>query len=213
MYQIARLGEGLLLNFSLSSSIGAQNTFLLQQAILKRNSMLKLSSICIAFNLAVLAMGTFGMQGVFALFPSTVHFLLRGGALYLLGYGLYSLYVALFKKVNLNIQIDVKKVRVTTVSSLIFITLLNPGLYIDVLVVIGARVNQYTGLAQNFFIGGLVIGEICWVYGFSLLAFCSSKFLQKPLIWRLVNFISAIIMITLAIHFYTMNVSVVTNVN
>ena len=56
--------QGFALSFSLFAAIGAQNVFVLKQGIMK-NHLLAVCLVCIACDVALIALGVFGVAAIF----------------------------------------------------------------------------------------------------------------------------------------------------
>ena len=82
--------QGFALSFSLFAAIGAQNVFVLKQGIMK-NHTLAVCLVCIACDVVLIALGVFGVAGIFSQNPYLTITLGALGTLFVLSYGLFAL--------------------------------------------------------------------------------------------------------------------------
>ena len=174
--------QGFALSFSLFAAIGAQNVFVLKQGIMK-NHILAVCLVCIACDVVLIALGVFGVAGIFSQNP----------------YRLLALKSAFKTKALKSLNPDS---RTTSLSSIILqtlaITLLNPHVYIDTIVVIGAYSLTLDSAQKIIFYVGAMSASLMW---FASLGFFSHKarlWFQTPKTWAIVDFITALIMFGIA---------------
>lgn len=75
------------------------------------------------------------------------------------------------------------------------LTWLNPLVFIDTIVVIGGTSAHYTGMQHLAFTTGAVIGDFIWLFGVAYFANRFSKQLNKPIVWKIID-ITTIILIS-----------------
>lgn len=164
--------QGFALSFSLFAAIGAQNVFVLKQGIMK-NHILAVCLVCIACDVVLIALGVFGVAGIFSQNPYLTITLGALGTLFVLSYGLLALKSAFKTKALKSLSPDS---RTTSLSSIILqtlaITLLNPHVYIDTIVVIGAYSLTLDSAQKIIFYVGAMSASLLW---FASLGFFSHK--------------------------------------
>ncbi|WP_455948735.1 LysE/ArgO family amino acid transporter [Helicobacter pullorum] len=190
--------QGFALSFSLFAAIGAQNVFVLKQGIMK-NHILAVCLVCIACDVVLIALGVFGVAGIFSQNPYLTITLGTLGTLFVLSYGLLALKSAFKTKALKSLNPDS---RTTSLSSIILqtlaITLLNPHVYIDTIVVIGAYSLTLDSAQKIIFYVGAMSASLLW---FASLGFFSHKarmWFQTPKTWAIIDFITALIMFGIA---------------
>src|SRR4051794_26770027 len=99
---------GFLLGFSLIVAIGAQNAFVLRQG-LRKEHVFWVCLICALSDAALIAAGVAGFGVLVTLVPWLAPVMRFGGAAFLIGYGLRSLWSAWRKSGALNPSNDVRK--------------------------------------------------------------------------------------------------------
>lgn len=80
----------------------------------------------------------------------------------------------------------------------IAVTWINPGAYLDSLVMIGGMANQYGDTGRWLFIGGCLSASLVWFTGVGYGAGALSTPLSNPKVWRVLNVVFGIILVALA---------------
>lgn len=80
----------------------------------------------------------------------------------------------------------------------IAVTWINPGAYLDSLVMIGGMANQYGETGRWWFIGGCLTASLVWFTGVGYGAGSLSEPLSSPKVWRALNVIFGVILVALA---------------
>lgn len=91
------------------------------------------------------------------------------------------------------------KVALTAVA----FTWLNPGAYIDAVVMLGGMANQYGPDGRWVFATGVLIASAVW---FPTIGFGSAKFshvLARPMVWRVINIAIGFIMVAMCLRLLT----------
>lgn len=189
---------GLGLGFSLIVAIGAQNAFVLRQGLLRQH-VLVVVAICSLSDIVLITLGIVGAGAVFTAVPWLVEVVRWAGAAFLLVYGLLAARRAWRPKTLAAAG------PVTGGSSLLAIagtclalTWLNPHVYLDTLVLLGS-VGSTHGDNRWAFGVGAAIASVLW---FTLLGFGArllALVFARPIAWRVLDGIIAVVMITLAI--------------
>lgn len=187
--------QGYMAAAALIIAIGAQNAFVLAQGI-KRQHHWAVASVCIFIDACLISLGMLGAGVVINQWPEMLTVLHLGGFLFLSVYG-YKAFMAFFHAQGLSAgraQQDLKSVLLTTLA----VSLLNPHVYLDTVVLLGSIGSQYTGEARNGFWIGAVLASLSWFLVLTLLARTLSPWLSKPQVWRWVELLVAMMMWTLA---------------
>lgn len=80
----------------------------------------------------------------------------------------------------------------------IAVTWINPGAYLDSLVMIGGMANQYGDTGRWLFIGGCLTASLVWFTGIGYGAGALSRPLSNPKVWRVLNVVFGVILVALA---------------
>ena len=191
--------SGFALGLSLIFAIGSQNAFILKQGI-KKQHVFAICLFCAVSDALLISAGVAGFGAVTAKYPNIVSIAKIAGALFLLGYGLQSLYASVSKSHALtqdNLQVSSLK------KSLLLcfgFTWLNPHVYLDTLVLVG-MVSTGADSKVQFGLGAISASFVFFFslgYGARLL----SPLFTKPKAWSILDAIVGILMIYLAWYLY-----------
>ncbi|WP_281556757.1 LysE/ArgO family amino acid transporter [Thalassomonas sp. RHCl1] len=185
--------QGLGLGASMIIPIGAQNSFIINQGI-KRNHHLVAATICIICDISLFMLGVFGGSELIGANDTLFTLISWGGILFLLGYGALSLKAAIQASSTTNqagsdIQ-SFKGVILTTLA----VTLLNPHVYLDTVVILGSVGSQFTAAEKPWYLLGLMLASIFWFYGLSVFAARFSPILGRKKVKQGIDIAIAIIM-------------------
>ena len=193
---------GLLTGFSLIIAIGAQNAFVIRQG-LRREHVLLIVLICAISDAALILVGTGGLGRIIQGNQIALEIIRWFGVAYLTWFGLRSLRSA-FKSQSLQVG-EVLQARAGDVArSALALTFLNPHVYLDTVILLGSVANQFES-DRWFFALGACLASIIWftIIGFG--ARSASRFMSKPIFWKILDSIIALVMFSIGITlaFYT----------
>lgn len=195
--------SGLLTGLSLIVAIGAQNTFVLRQGLM-RNHVGIAVLICICADVLLIAAGTAGLGIVVQEFPSVLVVLKWAGAAYLAFLAYQSFRRAAHKEAldpTAATRLSLKAVAGTTLA----MTFLNPHVYLDTVVLLGALANQHPG-EQWFFAAGAMLGSVIWFIALGFGAQALAPLVKSPRTWRIIDLVIGVILTVLAIRLATLPV-------
>ncbi|MBZ7991704.1 MULTISPECIES: LysE/ArgO family amino acid transporter [unclassified Campylobacter] len=189
--------KGFILILSLIVAIGAQNMFVIKQAILK-NHIILICSICFICDAILLACGVFGVGKVLLKNETMSLIVTILGMLFLITYAMISLKSA-FMNTNCDFQNDNEKLSVKKAITLtLAITLLNPHVYLDTIFLVGANaINIQQNERILFFLGG-VCASFLWFFSLGLGVSKISKILLNKKIYFFIEILTSLIMIYIA---------------
>ncbi|MEZ9596826.1 LysE/ArgO family amino acid transporter [Shewanella sp. 10N.261.52.F9] len=174
--------QGMGIGGSLIMAVGAQNAFVLKQG-LKRSHSLPIAAICSFIDAIMITAGVAGLGHLIIAFPLVKDIASFGGALFLLVYG-YGALKSSFSDNRMDNDGDLaadslKKAVLTTLA----ISLLNPHLYLDTVVLLGSISVQFEGTEKQWFGAGAVLASFVWFFSLSLGAKYLSPVFKKPKAW------------------------------
>lgn len=181
----AAIGQGFATGMGLIVAIGAQNSFVLTQGI-RRNHHLVIGLICIACDALLIAAGIGGMGQMVAAMPHLGHWLRWIGALFLLAYGALALR-SVFRTGQLTVQQRPLLSRRAAVVTTLALTLLNPHVYLDTVVLMGALSSGHAGLGRWCFGLGAILASTLWFAGLSLGGGLLAPLFARPLAWKMLD--------------------------
>jgi L-lysine exporter family protein LysE/ArgO len=187
------LGTGL----GLIIAIGTQNAYVLKQGLL-RNHPFIIALICSSIDAVMIVLGVSGLGLIITSNQVLLDIARYGGALFLILYGIMS-FKAVFKNEFIAIdRIKSKSTLKNTVLTLLALSLLNPHLYLDTCVLIGTIGAQFKGIEKKYFTIGAVTSSFIWFFALSYGAKLLVPLFQKPLSWKILDFIVGVVMWSIA---------------
>ncbi|GLR28035.1 L-lysine exporter family protein LysE/ArgO [Psychrobacter pacificensis] len=191
--------SGFLLGLSLIIAIGSQNAFVLKQG-LKREHIFFVCLFCAVSDALLISAGVGGFGAVTARYPHVIDIAKIAGVLFLLGYGLQSLYASVRVSHALTVEGQVVS-RLKKALLLCFgFTWLNPHVYLDTLVLVG-MVSTGASSKLTFAIGAISASFFFFFalgYGARLLR----PLFGKPKAWNILDALVGLLMLYLAWHLY-----------
>ena len=181
---------------SLIMAIGAQNAFVIRQA-LTRKHVLIMVLICATSDALLILAGIAGLGAVIQGLPWLFEILRWFGVVYLTWFGINSLRSA-FKGESLPAATAESKSLKQVVVSLLGFTFLNPHVYLDTLLFLGSLSTTF-GDNRWFFAFGAMTASVVWFFVLGFGAKAASRFMSRPIFWRVLDIFIAAVMFTLAI--------------
>ena len=187
---------GFLASFALIAAIGAQNAFVLRQGI-RREHVLPVVAMCTLSDIVLIAAGIAGVGAVVTMHPDAVNAATFGGAAFLLGYGLLAAKRA-YRPASLTPS-DAAPARLAEVlMTCAALTFLNPHVYLDTVVLLGALANENRDGRWLFGVGAVAASAV-WFVGLGLGARRLSGLFARPVTWRVLDCLIAATMISLGV--------------
>ena len=190
--------QGFVLGASLIMPIGAQNAYVLSRGIRRQHHLL-VAGLCLFCDLVLIVIGVFGGGRWLGSVPLLQSLLTWGGVAFLLLYGGRSLLTA-WRGSSHSLQTENgpdgrREIILTTLA----VTLLNPHVYLDTVMILGSVSTQWPAAALPLFALGAVLASTIWFYGLALLAARLSPWLVRPAIQRLIDGVVGCIMWVIAL--------------
>ena len=195
---LSTFGSGFILGLSLIMAIGAQNAFVLKQGLLKQH-VFWLALICAASDAILITLGVAGFGELIKHFPWIDSVARYGGACFLAAYALKSLYSAFFTSEALIADQGAGTSLRNAILTCLAFTWLNPHVYLDTLILLGSLSTQY-GEASHWFGLGCVVASFFFFFSLGYGARLLSPFFAKPVAWRVLDVLIALIMALLAVQ-------------
>ncbi|MFG6159193.1 LysE/ArgO family amino acid transporter [Halomonas sp. 1390] len=188
---------GMALNGGLVASIGAQNAYLLGQAIRRQHHWWS-AGLCIGSDVLLLGAGMFGISAMLLALPVTMEVIRWLGVAFLAVLGAQ----ALWRAISGNDRLVSTRARVRSRRQVLLataaVTLVNPQVYLETLLVIPS-VGIQLGSATVFMLGA-VTASVAW---FALLAWGGARlshWLARPAAWRAIETVTGLMMVGIAVH-------------
>jgi L-lysine exporter family protein LysE/ArgO len=187
---------GFLACFALIAAIGAQNAFVLRQGI-RREHVLPVVVMCAASDMALIAAGIAGVGALVSTHPGALAVAKYGGAAFLLCYGLLAAKRAW--RPSTLAPADAAPARLGRVlATCAALTFLNPHVYLDTVVLLGALANEH-GDGRWLFGLGATAASALWFTGLGFGARRLATFFATPRTWRVLDGFIAATMLVLGV--------------
>jgi len=177
--QGAGVGGGLIV------AIGAQNAYVLSQGV-RRNHPLLIALVCGFCDALLILLGVSGVGTLVASNPLLGQVAAWGGALFLFWYGMRSLQSALRGGVLKTDQKTTGSFR-AVLGTTLAVTLLNPHVYLDTLVLLGGISGQFPADERVLFGAGAMTASFAWFFILSLGAGLLAPLFRRPISWRILD--------------------------
>ncbi|MEI8657459.1 LysE/ArgO family amino acid transporter [Vibrio sp. Hal054] len=192
----------LLQGFSLGATmiipIGAQNAYVLNQGI-KRNHHLTTATICSVMDVFFISLGIFGGGALLSQNETLLTVVTLGGIAFLTFYGWLSFRAALQSSDEQESQPQkLARGRRAVILGALAVTVLNPHLYLDTVVILGSIGGQFEGSDRLAFALGTMTASFVWFYGLSIGAAKLAPVLSKPKTKKTIDLIVASMMFIIA---------------
>lgn len=189
--------KGFFIGGSLIVAIGAQNAFVLSQGLQRCYPGL-IAFTCTAVDTTLITLGVLGMGAVIQARPDWLFWITLFGALFLSGYALRAFGRALHSGA---IADDARLIGSASKAVLVTLalSLLNPHVYLDTVVLLGAIGGAYEHDLKLAFILGAAFASLAWFYSLSYGARLLAPLLNKEEAWRVLDFIIGVIMSLIAV--------------
>lgn len=193
---------GLALSGSLIIAIGAQNIHVLRQGI-RREHVALVVLTCALIDAALMAVGVFGVAGLARLLPHALAWVTGLGVVFLTGYGLAAAWRA-YKPGALQVAAGqaVPRKAALALSQTLAVSLLNPHVYLDTVLLVGAVGTQYPLQGRLLFWAGAASMSLAWFIAIGFGARWLAPWFAKPLAWRLMDGALALTMFYLALNLF-----------
>ncbi|QIJ85797.1 amino acid transporter [Vibrio coralliilyticus OCN008] len=179
--------------------IGAQNAYVLNQGI-KRNHHLTTATICSVLDVIFISLGIFGGGAVLSQNETLLTVVTLGGIAFLTFYGLLSVKSAMqTNKASESKRQVVERGRRAVILGALAVTVLNPHLYLDTVVILGSIGGQFEGQDRVSFALGTIMASFVWFYTLSIGAAKLGPTLSRPRVKQGIDITVAIMMFTIAL--------------
>lgn len=193
--------KGMALGASLIIAIGLQNAFILRQGI-KNRHIFAAALTASLIDVALIGAGVLGFGYLIEQTPFLINWITWGGAAFLAVYGLKSFWSA-FRPQKLADEAAKGLMNKGSIKETILIimgiSLLNPHVYLDTVVLIGGLSASYGETGKYFFGLGAMTASFIWFYALGYGARLLSPLFAKQRAWQILDILIGIIMWGIAV--------------
>ncbi|HEV7256886.1 MAG TPA: LysE family transporter [Bosea sp. (in: a-proteobacteria)] len=197
---IAPAAKGFALSAGLIVAIGAQNMFVLRQG-LKREHVWPIVLFCAAADAALIVAGVNGLGSALAVVPGLAFALSLGGSAFLAWYGISALRRAASSSALIVEQAAGISLKAALAGTAAF-TFLNPHVYIDTVMLMGAVGTSLPVAERTPFMIGAASASFAWFAGLGFGARFLAPFFSRPAAWRGLDVAIGILMLALSVSLF-----------
>jgi len=176
-------------------AIGAQNAFVLSQGA-RKNHYLVIPLICALCDALLIGAGVMGMGTLITSNPLFSKIAGIGGVAFLFVYGARA-FASAFRGNQLNTeQAGVSSLKAVILTTLA-VTLLNPHVYIDTVLLLGSIAGQFRAPDHLIFGAGAMTSSFVWFFTLSIGATFLAPLFRRKISWRILDSLVGVMMWTI----------------
>jgi L-lysine exporter family protein LysE/ArgO len=179
--------QGMGISGGLIIAIGAQNAYLLSLGIRREHHRIA-ALICAVLDISLIMLGVAGVGTAVASSPELAVYVSWGGGIFLFLYGGKSL-LSVFKKVTMGVDCRQRQTLKTVVLTTLALTLLNPHVYLDTVVLLGSISSRYPVEERTFFALGACTASTLWFFTLSTGASRLAPVFKNPNSWKILDLV------------------------
>jgi L-lysine exporter family protein LysE/ArgO len=190
--------QGLGMGASLIMPIGAQNAYVIRTGVSGRHVGLTVAA-CVLVDMALIALG---MAGLGKLIESSGWLLAAaryGGAMFLLWYGVRC-WTSAVRGAGVGPAAAAQQMPTArrALATVLAMSLLNPHVYLDTVVLLGAVGGSLAAGHRGAFAAGAMTASLLWFCALGLVARRCAFVLRRPMVWRAIEGFTGTTMLVLA---------------
>lgn len=190
--------QGFSIGAGLIIAIGAQNVFVLSQGIRRRHHWL-VAALCFLCDAVLIIIGVAGVGRAVAAHPAFMQAAAWAGAIFLFWYGARALRAAWVDgslRATQSPELSRWKMALATLA----VTLLNPHVYLDTVVLLGSISGQFAQAERRFFALGACSASLIWFFSLSFGGVLLAPVFARSLTWRILDILICCSMWGMAVH-------------
>ena len=183
---------------SLIVAIGAQNAFVIRQGMQRRHLFMT-AIVCSMIDALLILLGVLGFGHLISEYPLSIELSKYFAIIFLFVYGVISLKSSLNPKCLENGKQQELPSAKKTVFLLLALSLLNPHVYLDTVILLGSIASQQPPDQQIYFALGAISASFFWFFAITYGSYLLAPFLSKQSSWRIIDGLIALTMWGIAI--------------
>lgn len=187
---------GFAMSAALIMAIGAQNLFVLRQG-LKREHVGPIVLFCGCADAILIAAGVGGVGALLGAMPRLTLALTLGGAAFLAWYG-FKAFQRMMAPEAMTVSTQGKLTLGSALGSTAAFTFLNPHVYLDTVLLMGAAGSAHAPALRPVFVAGAATASITWFTALGYGARALTPLFARPAAWKVLDAIVGVVMLTLA---------------
>lgn len=195
--------HGFWVSFGLIVAIGAQNAHVLKQGLLKQH-VFWVCLTCFLCDVVLISAGVLGLGTLIGQSKTALLSLAVIGVLFLFWYGLRAFKSARQGGANLMVSAESddggsgKSIK-QSVGITLALTLLNPHVYLDTLVLVGSIASSLSADQKQLFLMGSIGASGVWFFGLGYGARLLTPLFSKPKTWQVLDTLIGVVMWAIAL--------------
>jgi L-lysine exporter family protein LysE/ArgO len=191
--------QGLGLGASLIMAIGAQNAHVIRTGVGGQHVVATVLT-CIVVDVALIALGISGLGALVEASPALMAVARYGGAAFLVWYGWRCWKSSLQGGASIALPMEAQSQTLgRALATVLALSLLNPHVYLDTVVLLGAVGSSLAGDARPSFALGAMTASVLWFSALGLGAQRFAPVLGRPAVWRAIEALTGSLMLVLAL--------------
>jgi L-lysine exporter family protein LysE/ArgO len=183
-------------------AVGAQNAFILRQGLL-RSHVLIIAILASIIDIFLIILGVNGLGLIIASHHYLMFAAKYGGIFFLFLYGCKCFYSTLFKKTSIDDEHIVAKTSIkSAIITLLAVSFLNPHVYLDTVLLIGAVGAGLPESQRIYYIAGAGCASIIWFFCLSYGARLLMPIFKNPISWKVLDTLTGVMMWSIAFSIY-----------
>ncbi len=178
---------------SLIVAIGAQNAFVIRQGMLRRHLFMT-ALVCSMIDALLILLGVLGFGQLISAYPLSIQISKYFAIIFLFFYGVISLKSSLKPKTLESGKEQEPPSAKKTIFFLLALSLLNPHVYLDTVILLGSIASQQPPHEQIYFTLGAISASFLWFFAVTYGSYLLAPFLSKPNAWRIIDGLITLIM-------------------
>lgn len=185
------IGAGLII------AIGSQNAFVLSAA-LRNQHVVAITLTCIVIDVLLIILGVWGLGMLIKSHPLLLQLATWGGALFLFVYGAMAFWRA-FRPQGLQARETKTMTLGAAVLTVMALSLLNPHVYLDTVVLLGSIGGQLPGNDAWWFALGACLASFCWFVVLAWGGRVLAPWFASPVSWQVLDVLVGVVMWVIAV--------------
>lgn len=178
--------KGFASSLGLIVAIGAQNAFVIRQGLMQQHLLLT-AFLCSLIDAVLITVGILGFGEMISLYPFLMEITKYFAIVFLLLYGALSLKSAFLPKAFENGNSQATRTRIRTALLLLALSLLNPHVYLDTVILLGSIASQHPSHEQIYFAVGAICASFIWFFSLSYGSRFLAPLLCSSLSWKIID--------------------------
>ena len=195
-YGVIALITGFFTGLSLIVAIGAQNAFVIKQGLLRSHVTLVVF-VCAISDALLIIVGTGGLGRIIQSKPDLLNVIRWFGVIYLTWFGIKSVRAA-FRNETLTASDKSAESWKKVLLTVLAMTYLNPHVYLDTVVLLGAVAATVQADEKLGFMAGAVSASFLWFMALGFGARLLRPLFKQPRTWQLLDAAIGLVMLSIA---------------